>query len=45
MQDAVAFVLITAAVVVGGYLIIEIGTFMLEVVFGNQSTVIAAPLP
>ena len=45
MQDAIAFVLIVAAVVLGGYVIIEIGVYMLQVVFANQAAVIAAPLP
>ena len=45
MQDAIAFVLIIAAVVLGGYVIIEIGQFILQVVFANQSSVLAAPLP
>ena len=45
MQDVIAYVLIVAAVVIGGYVILEILMFMLQVLFANQSALISAPLP
>lgn len=45
MQDVIAYVLIVAAVAVGGYVILEILMYMLQVMFANQSALIATPIP